>query len=66
MNQPTARGPQRNLRQTITARVSDTEHSLIRIAAEQRSQTEGKRITPSGLVRRIVLEELVGADRQSA
>jgi hypothetical protein len=63
MDQPVTREPRRNLRQTITTRVSDTEHSLIRIAAEQRSRMEGKRITPSGLVRQIVVGELVGAAR---
>jgi hypothetical protein len=64
MNQPVAHEPRRNLRQTITARVSDTEYSLIRIAAEQRSRAEGKRITPSGLVRKIVVQELIGGTRR--
>lgn len=66
MNEPVAREPKRNLRQTITARVSDTEYSLIRIAAEQRSQAEGKRVTPSGLVRQIVVQELIDARRKAA
>jgi hypothetical protein len=46
--------PKRHLNETITTRVSGAEYALIRAAAR------GERITPSALVRRIVVRELAG------
>jgi hypothetical protein len=57
---------QRNLQQTITTRVSAAEYSLVRLAAQERTRVEGRRVTPSALVRQIVVRELVGGAGKAA
>ena len=48
----------RKLRHTFTTRVSPAEDAHIRGAAATASERERKRITPSALIRRIVVAEL--------
>jgi hypothetical protein len=55
---PGTKPPKRHLQHTVAARVSPAEAELIRETAADRSRSEGRRITPSALIRRIVMREL--------
>lgn len=51
--------PRRNLRATVTTRLSETERALIEIAAEEQSRRDGVRVTPSALIRQMVMPLVV-------
>ncbi len=59
-------GPKRKLRHTFSTRVSPKEDALIRAAAEEAGEREGRRVTPSALIRRIVVAELTRELRRGA
>lgn len=54
-----AGGPHARRWVTITSRIPETERALIRLVAEQYSRRHGAQMTPSSLVRHLVMPQVL-------